>query len=87
MLLFVTAYGQEMLSDGDMEKGDGWTVISNGTIAETVEFGYTTDTPSEGKDGCLHIASSVQSNTLIYQEVDVEAGKKYQVTGHLKLAL
>jgi hypothetical protein len=74
---------QEMLVNGSFDDDSGWTVYHYGTDTTYYEFGYTDDGPAFGSGPCLRvwIESAGYSNILFWQEVTLEAGIEYLLSG------
>lgn len=86
----VAVVNSNLLQGGDMETGSSafWSIWSSQTAIPPV-FGYTGAKPSAGYDGCLRFPSfsnsSSGTNELIYQAVQVTAGKQYKLSAQVKL--
>ena len=87
----VTVVNNNLLQGGDMETtaSQYWKVWSSQASIPPA-FGYTGAKPSTGYDGCLRFPSftditSNGTNELIYQAVNVTAGKQYQLSAQVKL--
>ena len=79
-----------LLQAGNMESETGWSVSMLNTAAgvePTVTWNYTTDTPTAGQGGALHLTgttTSGNSQVAFYQIVNLEAGKTYTFDGAFK---
>lgn len=79
-----------LLKGGNMEIGSDayWSVWSSQNVIPPV-YGYTGAKPTAGYDGCLRFPSfsnsSSGTNELIYQAVQVTAGKQYKLSAQVKL--
>lgn len=67
------------------DAGEHWVVMTEGM---PVKFGFTDDLPSTSAtpaDGCLRFGGIVgNDNSLVYQGVQVEAGRKYKLSAQIK---
>ena len=84
----VTIANTNLLKGGGFNAGDGtnWLTWSS-QASMPPEYGYTTDKPAGGYDGCLRFKSYSNSaglNHLIYQPVQVVAGQKYSLSAVVK---
>lgn len=84
----VSVANTNLLKGGGFNAGDGtfWQTWSS-QASIPPDFGYTTDKPAGGYDGCLRFKSFTNSaglNHLIYQSVQVVAGKKYSLSAVVK---
>ncbi|MCF8226259.1 MAG: T9SS type A sorting domain-containing protein [Bacteroidales bacterium] len=88
LVSFSGLLAQEMIVGGDMESADGWTVhlaTPNPEPYPDYEFGYTTDSPTAGSGGCFHMSYTGQyCQVLIFQEITLQAGVEYTVSGAFK---
>jgi len=88
LFTFSGLIGQEMVVGGDMESDAAWTVHlagPNPAAAPVYEFGYTTDGPEAGSDGCFHFSyTGNYAQVTIFQEITLKAGLEYTVTGAFK---
>jgi PKD repeat protein len=66
-----------LITAGDMTDADAWTSASAGMTLTTTEFVNETLKFSNG-------AGPIQSNVLVYQAVEVEAGKEYKFSAKVK---
>lgn len=79
-----------LLQAGNMESETGWSVSMLNTAAgnePTVTWNYTTDTPTAGQGGSLHLTgttTSGNSQVSFYQAVDLVAGNTYTFDGAFK---
>lgn len=74
----------DLLQGSDMEKtaADHWKILRSDIDCE---FGYTVDKPATGSGGCLRFAPYTgNGGTLIYQGVNVKAGRRYKLSAQLK---
>lgn len=74
-----------LLKGSNMEANasEYWVVLAEGM---SIKFGYTDDKPATGEGGCLRFAGvNENTNSLIYQGVPVEAGKKYKLSAQIKV--
>jgi PKD repeat protein len=84
----VTVANNNLIKGGDFETSASafWTVYSARNNNPPV-YGYTGAKPSTGYDGCLRFPSFTNSagfTELIYQAVQVTAGKQYQFSMQVK---
>lgn len=84
----IVVANNNLLKSGGFETGTGsfWTVWSSQNSNPPV-YGYTGDSPSGGYDACLRFPSFTNSagfNELIYQAVNVVAGKQYKLSALVK---
>lgn len=80
----ITVYNtNDLIKGGNMEASaaDCWTVKSKGS---DINFGYTGDKPATGEDACLRFGEMTSGQSIIYQAVDVEQGKKYLFKAQIK---
>lgn len=86
----VTVADNNLLEGGGFEAGDhvhwqNWSSQNN----NPPQFGYTDDGPTGGYGAALRFPSFSNSggstNQLIYQAVEVEAGKRYQFSARIKV--
>jgi PKD repeat protein len=83
----VVVADKNMLKGGDMESDQGYWLVWSSQTDNYPDFGYTADKPTAGVNGCLRFPSYSSSgalNELIYQAVNVEAGKKYLLSAVVK---
>lgn len=79
--------GAQVVINGDMEDATGWTTVNMGTHTnnQIAEFGYTTDGPTGGSGGALHLVSHATpdawAGVAVYHEITVEIGTTYEVNG------
>jgi PKD repeat protein len=83
----ITVADNNLIKGGGFETGDGafWNTHTNVVVPV---FGYTEDKPAGGYDGCLRWPKFGGTNTsagLIYQAVQVVAGKNYKFTAQVKV--
>jgi chitodextrinase len=74
-----------LLKGSSMEADAGayWVTLAEGM---SIKYGYTGDKPSGGEGGCLLFGGvNENTNSLIYQGVQVEAGKKYKLKAQIKV--
>jgi PKD repeat protein len=70
-------------SDMESDAGEYWLTLAEGMA---IKFGYTDDKPAAGEGGCLRFAGvNENTNSLIYQGVRVEAGRKYKLSAQIKV--
>lgn len=86
----ITVTNTNLLKGGGFEAGTGsnWSVWSSQTNNPPV-YGFTGDGPAGGYDACLRFPSFTNSagfNELIYQAVQVTAGKQYKLSAVVKAA-
>lgn len=67
------------------DAGEHWKIMAEGM---SIKFGYTADSPVTAmtpEDGCLRFGGGMfNTNSLIYQGVQVQAGKKYKLSAQIK---
>lgn len=86
----ITVADNNLLKGGGFEVGDGqfWTAWASQNNNPPV-FGFAGDKPSGGYDGSLRFPSFANSsgstNQLMYQAVNVIAGKKYKLSARVKV--
>jgi PKD repeat protein len=82
----ITVFKNMNLLKGSNMEGDAgeyWIIMAEGM---SMKFGYASDKPSTGEGGCLRFAGvNENTNSLIYQGVRVEAGKKYKLSAQIKV--
>jgi hypothetical protein len=82
MVTFTNAQ-KNLITNGTFGTSDGWLgpmIMSGYTVAGNYDFNCTADTHKTGTPPCLRISYSdntVQSNSVIYQPVTLEAGTVY----------
>lgn len=70
-------------SNMEADAAEYWHVLSEGM---NMKWGYMLDKPNTGQGGCLRFEGvSVSTNSLIYQGVQVLAGKKYKLSAQIKV--
>lgn len=78
-------FSQEVITGGNMESADDWTVVelAEGVHAET--FNYTADGPINGDGGCLQLTGEgAWVNTAVCQEITIERGASYNISVDVK---
>lgn len=80
---------QEMVTGGDMESGDAWTVVDLGAgSGHTETFGYTDMTPSNGEGGCLSMAGEGGwGNAAVCQEITLQRGVDYKLSMEVRAGI
>ena len=81
-----TIMSQELVQNSGFENESGWTVYNlSKSNAPNYEFNYTIDKPTHGKNGCLRlVGSGSQLNILFWQELVLNAGTVYSLSGAFK---
>ena len=91
-LLLIVSFGltaANLIQGGGFEGSDenAWEIYwYNADNQPEYEFGYTTDVPSAGKGGGLHIYTEETSSgqLLLWQRVTLKAGTTYEVSAAIK---
>lgn len=91
ILLFfaINLNAQQLVTDGDMEWADSWTIVDLAAgDGHTEEFDYTLDTPKDGEGGCLSLSGNGGwANVAVCQELTVTKGVEYIISMEVKTSI
>jgi PKD repeat protein len=83
----IAAPGDNLLLNGDMDTKGAWAELKITDAQPTVTWGYTDDKPTAGTGNVLRIyvpETTAQVQYAVYQKVNLEAGKSYEIDGAFK---
>jgi PKD repeat protein len=83
----IAAPGDNLLVNGNMDAKGAWTEHTITTAQPTVTWGYADDKPTAGTGNVLRIYVPVTTDQVqfaVYQTVNLEAGKTYEIDGAFK---